>query len=158
MDDGSTINLTTYFTTSPVYTVTTNPVESNVGVMSTGSIWYAPVNFALNPMIPVGRPQFSHLSIDSPQYPWSSNTYFDFSSWSNGGAQTQTITRRAAVPPTLPTSPAIITLMITRGRLLRRDDQRHAAIDRERLLPDRQLITFAETSATGWSSPVGSTT
>ena len=91
MDDGSTINLTTYFTTSPVYTVTTNPVESNVGVIVDGSFWYAPVNFAL-PYDSSWTAGSSHnLSIDSPQYPWSSNTYFDYSSWSNGGAQTQTI-------------------------------------------------------------------
>ncbi len=91
MDDGSSINLTTYFTTSPVYTVTTNPVASNVGVIVDGSFWYAPVNFAL-PYDSSWTAGSSHtLSIDSPQYPWSSNTYFDFSSWSNGGAQTQTI-------------------------------------------------------------------
>jgi hypothetical protein len=91
MDDGSTINLTTYFTTSPVYTVTTNPVASNVGVLVDGSFWYAPVNFAL-PYDSSWTAGSSHtLSIDSPQYPWSSNTYFDYSSWSNGGTETQTI-------------------------------------------------------------------
>ncbi|MGB8013643.1 MAG: choice-of-anchor D domain-containing protein [Terriglobales bacterium] len=86
MDDGNSINLTTYFTNSPVYTVTANPLASQVGVLVDGEWWYAPVNFAWTP-------SSSHtLGIDSPQYPWSSNTYFDFSSWSNGGTQTQTIT------------------------------------------------------------------
>jgi hypothetical protein len=86
MDDASTINLTTYFTGSPVFTVTTNPVESNLGVTVDNSFWYAPVNFTWTP-------SSTHtLSIDSPQYPWSSNTHFDFSSWSDGGAQTHTIT------------------------------------------------------------------
>jgi len=85
MDDGSTINLTTYFTSSPVYTVTTNPVESNVGVLVDGSFWYAPVNFAWTPTS-------SHaLNVDSPQYPWSSNTYFDFLSWSDGEPQSHSI-------------------------------------------------------------------
>jgi Astacin (Peptidase family M12A)/Abnormal spindle-like microcephaly-assoc'd, ASPM-SPD-2-Hydin len=92
MDDGSSINLTTEFTSSPVYTVTTNPVESNVGVLVDGDFWYAPVNFAL-PYDSSWTPSSSHsLDIDSPQYPWSSNTYFDFASWSDGGAQSHDVT------------------------------------------------------------------
>ena len=86
MDDGSSINLTTNFTSSPVFTVTTNPVASNLGVRVDTAFWSAPVNFAWTP-------SSSHtLSIDSPQYPWSGDTYFSFTSWSDGGAQTHTIT------------------------------------------------------------------
>jgi hypothetical protein len=96
MDDGSSINLTTEFTTSPVYTVTTNPLESNVGVLVDGDFWYAPVNFAL-PYDSSWSPSSSHsLSIGSPQYPWSSNTYFDFASWSDGGEQTHDVTLPAS--------------------------------------------------------------
>jgi len=92
MDDGSSINLTTYFTSSPVYTVTTNPLESNVGVTVDNSFWYAPVNFAL-PYDSTWTASSSHsLSVNSPQYPWSSNTYFGFSSWNDGGAQTHSVT------------------------------------------------------------------
>ena len=92
MDDGSTINLTTYFTSSPVYTITTNPLESQVGVLVDGAFWYAPVNFAL-PYDSSWTASSSHsLGIDSPQFPWSSNTYFEFSSWSDGGAETHNIT------------------------------------------------------------------
>jgi Astacin (Peptidase family M12A)/Abnormal spindle-like microcephaly-assoc'd, ASPM-SPD-2-Hydin len=94
MDDGTPINLTTYFTSSPVYTVTTNPVESNfyLFVDSSGTYWNAPVNFAL-PYDSSWTPSSAHtLSTYSPQYPWSSNTRFDFLSWSDGGAETDTIT------------------------------------------------------------------
>ncbi len=92
MDDGNSINLTTYFTSSPVYTVTTNPVESNVGVIVDNTFWYAPRNFAL-PYDSSWTASSSHsVSIDSPQYPWSSNTRFNFSSWSDGGAQTHNVT------------------------------------------------------------------
>jgi hypothetical protein len=92
MDDGSSINLTTYFTSSPVYTITTNPVESNVGVLVDGGFWYAPVNFAL-PYDSSWTASSSHsLSIDSPQYPWSSNSRFLFSSWSDGGSETHDVT------------------------------------------------------------------
>ena len=92
MDDGSSINLTTYFTSSPVYTVTTNPVASNVGVQVDNTFWYAPRNFAL-PYDSTWTASSSHtLNIDSPQYPWSSNTRFNFSSWSDGGAQSHSVT------------------------------------------------------------------
>jgi Astacin (Peptidase family M12A)/Abnormal spindle-like microcephaly-assoc'd, ASPM-SPD-2-Hydin len=92
MDDGSTINLTTYFTSSPVYTVTTNPIESNLGVIVDNTFWYAPRNFAL-PYDSGWTASSSHsVSIDSPIYPWSSNTRFNFSSWSDGGAQTHNVT------------------------------------------------------------------
>jgi hypothetical protein len=92
MDDGSTINLTTYFTSSPVYTVTTNPVESNLGLEVDNTFWYAPRNFAL-PYDSSWTASSSHsVSIDSPIYPWSSNTRFNFSSWSDGGAQTHNVT------------------------------------------------------------------
>ncbi len=94
MDDGTSINLTTYFTTSPVYTVTTDPVESDfyLFVDSSGTYWNAPVNFAL-PYDSTWTPSSTHsLSTYSPQYPYSSNTRFQFSNWSDGGAETHTIT------------------------------------------------------------------
>jgi hypothetical protein len=92
MDDGSSINLTTEFTTSPIYTVTTNPVESNVGVLVDGAFWYAPVNFALS-YDNSWTPSSTHsIGTYSQQYPWSSNTYFEFLSWSDGGTLTHDIT------------------------------------------------------------------
>jgi len=154
MDDGSTINLTTYFTTSPVYTVTTNPVESNVGVLADNTWWYAPVNFA--PNFNLGStswtPSSSHtLSIDSPQYPWSSNTYFDFASWSDGGAQTHTIT----LPPS---GNAIYAADIT-GNYYVDNYVNESCAGSISVTPAStengyysigSLITFAETSNTGW--------
>ena len=96
MDDGSSINLTTYFTNSPVYIVTTNPVESNVGVIVDNTFWYAPRNFAL-PYDSTWTASSSHsVSIDSPQYPWSSNTRFNFANWSDGGAQSHNLTLPAS--------------------------------------------------------------
>lgn len=154
MDDGSTINLTTYFTTSQVYTVTTDPVESNVGVLADNAFWYAPVNFA--PNFNLGStswtPSSTHtLSIDSPQYPWSSNTYFDFASWSDGGAQTHTIT----LPPT---GGATYTANITGNYYV--DDYAAEscagsisvtpASTEDGYYPSGSLITFTETADTGW--------
>src|ERR1022692_4302216 len=92
MDDGSAINLTTYFTSSPVYTVTTSPLESNYWVLVDGNYWHAPANFAL-PYDSSWTPSSTHsVGTYSPQYPWSSNTRFIFSSWSDGGAETHSVT------------------------------------------------------------------
>jgi hypothetical protein len=94
MDDGTSINLTSYFTSSPVYTVTTNPVESNfwMFVDGTNTYWNAPVNFAL-PFDSSWTPSSTHsVGTYSPQYPWSSNTRFEFSSWNDGGAETHNVT------------------------------------------------------------------
>jgi hypothetical protein len=92
MDDGSSINLTTYFTTSPVYTVTANPLESNYWVIVDNDYYHPPVNFAL-PYDSTWTASSSHsLSTYSPQYPWSSNSRYAFSSWSDSGAETHSIT------------------------------------------------------------------
>jgi hypothetical protein len=91
MEDGTSINLTTYFTSSPVYTVTANPVASNVYVYADSTFWYAPKNFAL-PYDSGWTPSSSHpINIDSPEYPWSSDTRFAFSNWSDGGAQSHSV-------------------------------------------------------------------
>ncbi len=92
MDDGTSINLTTYFTTSPVYTVTANPIESNYWVIIDNSYYNPPVNFAL-PYDSTWTASSSHtLSTYTPQYPWSSNSRYAFDNWSDGGAMTHTIT------------------------------------------------------------------
>jgi Astacin (Peptidase family M12A)/Abnormal spindle-like microcephaly-assoc'd, ASPM-SPD-2-Hydin len=92
MDDGSSINLTTEFTSSPVYTVTANPVASNVYIYADNTFWYAPKNFAL-PYDSGWTPSSSHaVNVDSQEYPWSSNTRFQFSNWSDGGAQNHNVT------------------------------------------------------------------
>jgi hypothetical protein len=96
MDDGSSINLITYFTSSPVYTVTTSPLESNYWVIVDTAYLHAPANFAL-PYDPGWTPSSSHsVGTYSPQYPWSSSTRFAFSSWSDGGAETHNVTLPAS--------------------------------------------------------------
>jgi hypothetical protein len=153
MDDGSSINLTTYFTTSPVYTVTTNPVESNVGIVVDGTFWYAPKNFAL-PYDPSWTPSSSHsVNIDSPQYPWSSNTRFNFSSWSDGGAQTHNITTPSS-------GNATYTANIT-GDYYVTDYPLEACAGSigvspssptgDGFYPTGSLLSFTETPETGWT-------
>ena len=153
MDDGSTINLTTYFTSSPVYTVTTNPLESNDGVLVDGSFWYAPVNFAL-PYDSSWTPSSSHsVSTYSPQYPWSSNTRFIFSSWSDGGALTHNVTLPAS-------GGATYTANITPDYYVADWVQETCAgainvspgsPSGDGFYPTGSLITFSETPNTGWT-------
>ena len=88
----SNINIITYFTGSPVYSVTTNPVASNLYIYADNTFWYAPKNFAL-PYDSGWTPSSSHpVNVDSPEEPWSFNSRFEFSSWSDGGAQSHNIT------------------------------------------------------------------
>jgi hypothetical protein len=96
MDDGTQINLTTEFTNTPVTSITVNPEASNLGVLVDGGFWYAPKNFT---------PQFDSgwnagtthsVSIDSPQLPYSVNSRYAFSSWSDAGAQTHNIVAPSA--------------------------------------------------------------
>ncbi len=153
MDDGSSINLTTYFTSSPVYTVTTNPVESNVGVTVDGSFWYAPVNFAL-PYDSSWTPSSSHsLSIDSPQYPWSSNSRFSFSNWSDSGAQTHNTTLPSSGSATYTASitpdyyVADWVLETCAGAI----NVSPGSPSGDGFYPTGSLVTFGETANTGWT-------
>jgi len=91
MDDGSSINLTTDFTSSPVYAVTTNPLASNYWVIVDGGFLHGPTNFAL-PYDSAWTPSSTHSLSTYLQYPWSSSTRFEFSSWSDGGAETHSVT------------------------------------------------------------------
>ncbi len=93
-DNGTGINLTTYFTSSPVYTVSSNPVEEDfyLFVDSSGTYWNGPVNFAL-PYDSSWTPSSTHsIGTYSPQNPFSFDTQFVFSDWSDGGALTHNIT------------------------------------------------------------------
>jgi hypothetical protein len=90
-DDGSTINLTTLFTNAPIYTVTANPLESNYWVIADGNFFHPPVNFA--PTFFGWAPSSTHsIGTYSPQEPWSSNSRYEFISWSDGGDETHNVT------------------------------------------------------------------
>ncbi len=152
MEDGTFINLTTEFTSSPVYTVTTNPVASNVYLYADGTFWYAPKNFAL-PYDSGWTPSSSHpVNIDSPEYPWSSSTRFEFSGWSDGGAQSHNVS--------LPSSGgATYTANIT-GDYYVADWLQESCAGSINVLPGSpsgdgyypsgSLISFGETPNTGW--------
>jgi hypothetical protein len=94
-DSGNPINMTTYFTptSSPTYTIDSNPDSpSNFYVEVDGSYWPAPISFSpyYDSTWSVGS---NHtITVDNPEYPWTSNTRYAFQSWSDGGALSHSIT------------------------------------------------------------------
>ena len=95
-DDGNGINVTAYFTSSPVYAVTTNLADPGLGVLVDGGFWYAPKN--LSPAYDSGWTSGSVHSIGvfDPQLPWSTTFRYPWMSWSDSGASTHNITLSAA--------------------------------------------------------------
>lgn len=150
MDDGTTINTTVYFTTSPVYTVTTNPVPSNIGVLVDNGFWYAPKSFAL-PYDSTWTSGSSHtLNLDSPQYPWSINTRYAYSSWSDAGAQSHSVT--------LPATTTSYTASLT-PQFYVTDYTNQFCAGSISVTPSSsdgyynsgQILTFDQTTSTGWT-------
>jgi hypothetical protein len=156
MEDGNSINLTTYFTSSPVYTVTTNPVASNffLFVDNGSTFWNAPVNFAL-PYDSSWTPSSIHnLSLNSPQYPWSSNTRFEFSNWSDGGAQNHNVTLPSSGGATYTadiTGQYLVTDYALEGSCAASINVTPGSPTGDGFYPTGSLLSFAQTPASGLS-------
>ena len=91
-DTGNPVATTVEFSNTPIYTVdlTPNTLSSNLAVSVDNGFAYAPKNFSsfYDPSWTVGSTH--SLSLDSPQYPYSVNSRYRFSSWSDGGAISHT--------------------------------------------------------------------
>jgi hypothetical protein len=86
-------NVTANFTKQPVTTVTTNP--PGLGLYVDGVFWYGPQSFASD-YFSSWTPGSTHtVSSYTPQLPYSINSRYAFSSWSDLGALTHTITAAA---------------------------------------------------------------
>jgi hypothetical protein len=97
-DTGNPINMTTYFTptSSPIYTVDSNPDGSNFYVIVDGGYWPAPMSFSPYYNSAWNAGTMHTVAVDNPEYPWAFNTRYAFQSWSDGGAQSHTITAPSA--------------------------------------------------------------
>ena len=120
-DTGNAVAVDAEFTTSPVYTVNVAPVSgdtisspfsANLGAYVDGSFWYTPKSFSPayddGGTYPWDANTVHTLSLDSgspyyygyPEYPYSSNTRYMFSSWTptltNQSNYTGTITLSGA--------------------------------------------------------------
>lgn len=98
-DTGLTVDTTVEFSTDPVYTVNVapNPFSSNLYIYADGNFAYAPKNFSLLYDSTWTSGSTHSLSLDSPEYPYSSNSRYAFSSWSDG---TTNITDSVTLPST----------------------------------------------------------
>ena len=107
-DTGLTVNTTAEFSSTPVYTITTNPniFSSNLYIYADGGFWYAPKNFSsfYDSAWTAGS---SHtLSVDALEYPYSSNSRFSFTTWSDS---TTTPSDTVKLPSTSSTYTANLT-------------------------------------------------
>jgi hypothetical protein len=101
-DTGNPVAVLGEFTTSPVYTVNvvpSNPIandfSSDLQAYVDNDFWYTPKNFSPDMSYdgPAWNMGTSHsLNILSPWSPYSVNTEYLFSSWSDAGAQSHNIT------------------------------------------------------------------
>ena len=88
-DGGAPYAVTAYFSSKPITAVLTNP--PGLGVYVDGSFYFAPQQFASD-YYPSWTPNSTHsISTYSPQLPYSINTRYVFTSWSDGGALTHNI-------------------------------------------------------------------
>jgi hypothetical protein len=94
-DTGLGVNVTAEFAPAgTVYTVDVSPdaFSSNLYAYVDGNFWYTPKNFSPS-YDSTWTPNSSHtIDVDTYEQPYSSNTRFAFSSWSDGGAQSHSIT------------------------------------------------------------------
>jgi len=88
-DGGTPYAVTAYFSGKPITAIQTNP--PGLGVYVDGSFYFAPQQFASD-YDPSWTPGSTHsVSTYSPQLPYSVNTRFVFTSWSDNGALTHNI-------------------------------------------------------------------
>lgn len=153
-DTGNPINTTTYFTptSSPIYTIGSNPDDTNFYVIVDGNYWPAPTSFSpfYDSSWNVGS---SHsIAVNSPEWPWTSNTRYEFANWSDGGALNHNITAPS-------TSTSYIASLTPQYYLSDYANQACAgSLDvvpssptGDGFYPGGSLLTFTETPASGWT-------
>jgi Astacin (Peptidase family M12A)/Bacterial Ig-like domain (group 3)/MBG domain (YGX type)/Chitobiase/beta-hexosaminidase C-terminal domain len=92
-DTGNPVDPTAEFTNTPVYKVdvSPDPFSSNLGAVIDGGFWFTPKNFSSMYDSSWTAMSSHSLSLFSPDYPYSFNSRYVFSSWSDGGALTHSI-------------------------------------------------------------------
>ena len=107
-DTGLDVNTTVEFSPDPIYTVNVapNPFSSNLYIYADGGFSYAPKNFSLFYDSTWTSGSTHSLSVDTPIYPYSSNSRYAFSNWSDG---TTTTTDSVILPSTSTTYTATLT-------------------------------------------------
>ncbi|HWY20406.1 MAG TPA: choice-of-anchor D domain-containing protein [Candidatus Acidoferrum sp.] len=155
-DTGNPIATTTYFApaSSPTYTFTTNPQDNNDYVKVDGSYWPDPISFNAfyygDGSWNVGKTH--SISVDTTQWPWTGNTRYVFSSWSDGGAQTHNI----SVPASSTTYTATLTPQYYLSDYANEGCAGSIGVvpsspTGDGFYPTGTLLTFTETPNPGWT-------
>ncbi len=155
-DTGNPVNATAEFSNSAVYTVTASPVtfSSDLYAYVDGGFAYLPKNFSAD-YDSAWTPKSSHtLSLFSPEYPYSSNSKYVFSKWSDHGALTHTIS-------SLPATSTTFTVTMTAQYLAGTNFSYPPCGGSATLTPASpsldgfyskgQILTYRATPAAGWS-------
>jgi hypothetical protein len=155
-DTGNPINTTTYFapTSLPTYTFTTNPQDNNDYVIVDGNYWPDPISFNAfyygDNSWNVGTTH--SIGVAQTQWPWTGNTRYVFSSWSDAGTITHNISA--------PSSSTIYTATLTPQYYLSdyANEQCAGSIGvvptsptGDSYYPGGTLLTFTETPNAGWT-------
>jgi hypothetical protein len=155
-DTGLTINPQVEFSSGPVYTVNVapNPFSSNLYVYTdTTNFWYAPKNFAVDRGDSTWTSGSTHtLTFVTPEYPYSSNSRYAFSSWSDG---TTTTTDTVILPATSTTFTANLTPQFYVTDYVNESCAGSINVSPvsptgDGFYPTGDVLTFTETPQSGW--------
>jgi len=156
-DTGNPINTTAEFSPDPVYTIDVTPetFSSNLYAYIDGGFWFTPKNFSSFYDLDWTSGSQHTLNIDSLEYPYSVNSRYGFSSWSDGGAQSHTIN----LPPNNASYVATVTPEFQPADNWAFGPPCGAASVNispgspygDGFYPTGQILTFSQTPGTGWS-------
>ena len=153
-DTGNPINTTTYFTptSSPTYTIGSSPEDTSFYVIVDGNYWPAPVSFSpfYDSSWNVGS---SHsIAVASPEWPWTSNTRYEFANWSDGGALSHNITApSASTTYTASLTPQYYLSDYANQGCAGSIDVVPSSPTGDGFYPGGSLLTFTETPTSGWT-------
>jgi hypothetical protein len=153
-DTGLAVYLLPEFSPDPVYTVNVapNPFSSNLYFYADGNFWYAPKNFSAYYDSTWTSGSTHTLSVDTPIYPYSSNSRYAFDSWSDG---TTTTTDTIELPLTSASYTANLTPQFYVTDYVNETcagsiDVSPASPTGDGFYPTGDPLTFTETPNSGW--------
>jgi hypothetical protein len=153
-DTGLTVNTTVEFSPDPVYTVNVapNPFSSNLYIYADAGFSYAPKNFSSYYDSGWTGGSGHTLSVDALEYPYSSNSRYRFTSWSDG---TTTTADNVTLPATSTTYTATLTPEFYVTDSVNEScggtiNVSPASPTGDGFYPTGAPLTFAETPNTGW--------
>ncbi|MGA7694829.1 MAG: choice-of-anchor D domain-containing protein [Candidatus Sulfotelmatobacter sp.] len=153
-DTGLTVNTTVEFSPDPIYTVNVspNPFSSNLYIYADSGFSYAPKNFSLFYDSTWTSGSVHTLSVDNPIYPYSSNSRYAFSSWSDG---TTTTTDSITLPATSAAYTANLTPQFYVTDYVNESCAGSINVSpgsptNDGFYPSGDALTFTETPNSGW--------